>query len=354
MITKPLVTVLMAVYNGERYLRSTIESILNQTFTDFEFVIVNDGSNDSTVEVIKSYKDHRIILYNNKINLGQTKSWNTGLHIARGKYIARIDAGDVSMPMRLKRQVTYIQKNPEITVVGTSAFRYTDSWKVIDVVHMPNSKLAILQSMFFANPIIHISVLMQREAILHIGGYDERYHVLADYELWSRLLQNNYQLSNLGEILVGYMISPESFSMKNIKGKSFIEASKIIQTNVEKFTSLSISFEQASNIYKMFTFNMNGLSLDEIIDTEKLFIRILKNVNTSKSDIDYFLIKKYIKYVLTHIKEPINKLIFQYVIKSIFAKSFCLFSYLKFFNNLLRLSQSIFWKIKKNLFDFTC
>lgn len=350
---KPLITVLMAVFNGERYIQPTIESILNQIFADFEFVIINDASTDSTAEIIKSYKDARIILFNNATNIGQTKSLNIGLQLARGKYVARTDAGDVSLPMRLERQVTYIQSNPEVTVVSTSAFRYTDSWKVIDVVHMPNSKLAMIQRIFFASPIIHISVLMNRETILHLGGYDENYHIAADYELWSRLLIKNYLIENIREVLVGYMVSQESFSMKNIKGKSFIETSKIIQTNVEKFTDISISFEQASNIYKMFKLNMNGLSLDEIIDTEKLFIRILKNVNTSKSDIDYFLIKKYIKYVLIHMKEPINKLIFQYVIKSIFVKSFCLFSYLKFFNNLLRLSQSIFWKTKKNLFDFT-
>ncbi len=107
----PIVTVLMAVYNGENHLRPTIESILNQTFKDFEFVIVNDGSTNSTSDIIKSYKDPRIVLHDNKTNIGQTKSLNIGLNISRGKYIARTDAGDISLPMRLEKQVKYLENN---------------------------------------------------------------------------------------------------------------------------------------------------------------------------------------------------------------------------------------------------
>lgn len=349
MTKNPLVTVLMAVYNGEKCVKHTIESILNQTFKDFEFLIVNDGSTDRTLDVIRSYKDERIIIHNNEINMGQTKSLNIGLRLACGKYLARIDAGDVSMPKRLERQVTYIENNPGITVFGTSAFRYNDSRKVIDVVHMPKSPFAMLQRIFFTSPLVHVSVLMNREKILHIGGYDENYEILADYELWSRLIQNNYRLANIREVLVGYMVSPESVGAKNLKGKSDIEAIKIIQSNVNKLTNLSISLEQATNLCKLFTHNMSEMSLNEIISTENLFINIFKCVNASKSDANWFLIRNHIKYVLQNIRKPTEKSIFQYTIKSIISKIGCLFTPKRFSDNLLQLYQSMLWRNMKTL-----
>lgn len=104
----PMVTVLMAVYNGGDSLRPTIESILGQTYKDFEFLIINDGGTDSSLDVIRSYDDERIILCNNKTNLGQTKSLNIGLRLARGKYVARIDADDFSFPTRLEKQLSIV------------------------------------------------------------------------------------------------------------------------------------------------------------------------------------------------------------------------------------------------------
>ena len=265
----PTVTVLMAVYNGEKHIKPTIESILNQTFKDFEFVIVNDASTDATVDLIESYKDSRIIIHHNKKNVGQTKSLNIGLRLARGKYIARIDAGDVSLPVRLKKQVAYMEKHPEIAILGTSAFRYNDKGRLIDVVHMPDSLDHIIQRIFYASPVIHISAMMKRETILHFGGYDEDYDVLADYQLWSKLLQNNYRISNLREILVGYLVSPESLGAVNSLGRSVVEASRIIRSNVEKIAKMSISDNEATNIYKLLSLNMRGLSFHEILYNEK-------------------------------------------------------------------------------------
>ena len=347
----PTVTVLMAVYDGEKHIGPTIESILNQTFKDFEFVIVNDASTDSTERIIKSYGDSRIVLHNNKSNLGQTKSLNIGLHLARGKYIARTDAGDVSLPMRLEKQVIYIENHPEITVVGASAVRYNDSWRVKDVIHMPNSPKGMLQRMFFASPVVHVSVVMNRETILHLGGYNEDYHILADYELWSKLLQNNCRLSNLREVLVGYMASPESLGAMNIKGKSIIEASRIIQSNVNALTSLSISLSQASNIYELFALDMIEIALNDVIETEKLFTKILKEVNSSKSDIDYFLIRKYMKYLLLNIRRPRDRAKFQHAIRSVCTKAGCLFSFRRLSDSLCRLPLGIVWRSGKRLAD---
>ena len=345
---KPLVTVLMAVYNGEKHLKLTIESILNQTFKDFEFVIVNDGSTDSTADIIKSYKDSRIILHNNKINIGQTKSLNVGLNISKGKYIARTDAGDISLHMRLKKQVKYLENYPEITLLGTSAFRYNEVGKIINVVRMPSSKAAILQRIFFTTPVVHVSVLMRREVILSLGGYDENYHILADYELWSRLLKRRYCLTNLMEILVGYMLSPNSFGEKNAHGKSFGEACKIIQANINKFSNMPISYEQASNIHKMFNFDMEGMTFRDMLDGEKLFTDVLKEMGGSKSDINYLLTRKYLKYLLLNIKKPTDKSKFRYAIRIIFSKGIYLLLSERCLEAPLRLCQSILWRLKKS------
>ena len=115
----PKVAVLMSVYNGEKYLREAINSILSQTFNDFEFLIINDGSTDGTADILKSYTDSRIKIINNEKNIGLTKSLNKGLKIAKGEYIARQDADDISMPERLKEEVAFLEIHKDYAVVGT-------------------------------------------------------------------------------------------------------------------------------------------------------------------------------------------------------------------------------------------
>ena len=118
----PKITVLMSVYNGERYLRESVDSILNQTYTDFEFIIIDDGSTDSTQSIIEEYsaKDKRIITMQNNQRIHLTKSLNLGLKKARGVYIARQDADDISLPERLQTQITYMENNEDIGILGTS------------------------------------------------------------------------------------------------------------------------------------------------------------------------------------------------------------------------------------------
>ncbi len=118
----PRVSVLMSVYNGERFLRDSVESILGQTFTDFEFLILDDGSTDSTCEILEEYanKDARIVLVRNDRNLGLTRSLNKGLRLVRGEYLARQDADDISLPKRLEMQVKFLDAHPEVGVVGSA------------------------------------------------------------------------------------------------------------------------------------------------------------------------------------------------------------------------------------------
>ncbi len=116
---KPRVTVLMSVYNGEKYLREAIDSILNQTFKDFEFLIIDDGSTDSSADIIRSYTDFRIRLIQNEKNIGLTRSLNKGLKLAKGEYIARMDVDDISLPIRFEKQVSFLDKYEDVKLVGS-------------------------------------------------------------------------------------------------------------------------------------------------------------------------------------------------------------------------------------------
>ncbi len=125
----PKVTVLMPVYNAEKYLKTAIESILKQTFSDFELLIINDGSTDGSEEIIRSFNDKRIRLFNNEQNLGIIKTLNKGLNLAKGEYIIRMDADDISLPDRLELQVKYMEENPGIGISGTQARIFGDTKK---------------------------------------------------------------------------------------------------------------------------------------------------------------------------------------------------------------------------------
>ncbi|MDD4353774.1 MAG: glycosyltransferase family A protein, partial [Candidatus Nanoarchaeia archaeon] len=132
------ISVIMSAYNTERYIAEAIESILNQTFKDFEFIIIDDGSTDDSLKIIKRYvkKDRRIKLIHNKKNIGLTKSLNKGLKIAKGQYIARMDADDISLPQRFQIQYDFLEKNKDIFLIGTTAFLIDDKGDRLGRAHI--------------------------------------------------------------------------------------------------------------------------------------------------------------------------------------------------------------------------
>src|SRR3990172_12675648 len=170
-MTNPLVTVLMPVYNGGDYLRLSIESILAQTYRDFEFLIINDCSTDNSMETISSFNDERIVLHTNAFNMGQTKSLNIGLRMARGKYIVINDADDLSLPQRIEKQLDFILKHPEYVVVGTSSFIMDRSGTIKRVFRKPTDQRQIFLGILSDTPLIHGSIIMVKEVILAHGGY---------------------------------------------------------------------------------------------------------------------------------------------------------------------------------------
>ena len=194
----PKISVIMSVYNGEKYLREAIESILNQTFTDFEFIIVNDGSTDNSLEIIKSYNDERIKIINNEKNIGLTKSLNKALAQARGEYIARQDADDISLPSRFEEQIKYLEEHPDVVLLGTSSYNIDESGKII------GKKIALAKptmgNLFKENQFIHGSVMFKKEVVDELGYYNELFNYSQDYELWLRIA-NHYPVRNLTQRL---------------------------------------------------------------------------------------------------------------------------------------------------------
>lgn len=182
----PLITVLMSNYNGEKYLREAIESVLCQTYRYFEFIIIDDASADSSLNIIKQYHDERIILIINKKNTGLAGSLNSALDIAHGKYIARMDSDDICFPYRLKDQCDFMECHPEVGLCGGSVEWFGDltTKDVPFYVHEPELKAAML----FNSPISH-SAVMIRASLLgqHHLRYDSSFTQAQDYDLWARI-----------------------------------------------------------------------------------------------------------------------------------------------------------------------
>lgn len=205
-----IISVLMPVYNPGSYLRGAIDSILNQTFSDFEFLIINDGSTDESLDIIASYSDPRIKVINNQKNLGLSPSLNRAAMMARGKYLARMDADDVTLPDRFQRQVSYLEKHSEVGVLGGS-IRIIDERgdMLLQVPPVPYEPIAVQWEMLFRNPMIHPTIMMRRGLYQQVGGYASARILSEDYDLWRRLIKIT-QLANLREVIHYYRMHPGS------------------------------------------------------------------------------------------------------------------------------------------------
>lgn len=206
MSRQPLVSILMSVHNDLRYLRESIDSILNQTFGDFEFILIDDGSTDGSGSFLKNLSDPRVKLIVNASNIGLTASLNLGLKIARGKFLARMDADDISEPLRLERQVEFLEAHPQIGIVGCSRHLIDEEGKTTAIAPALEDDLAIRWKCLMGNPFAHPTVMIRRQVLLdHSLQYDPSFRTAQDYELWTRLLPCT-QAANLPETLLRYRL----------------------------------------------------------------------------------------------------------------------------------------------------
>jgi glycosyltransferase involved in cell wall biosynthesis len=186
---KPRVTVLTTVYNGLPYLSEAIESILNQTYTDFEFLIIDDASTDGSQECINSFTDPRIRVSKNEKNIGQVPSLNKGLQLARGKYIARLDQDDVSLPNRLEEQIGFLEEHLDISIICSWEHSIdSDGRKVRDWKSVLKNYGDFLGTILIGKcPVWHPSVMFKKEVVMKLDGFDTSYAPAEDYELWKRI-----------------------------------------------------------------------------------------------------------------------------------------------------------------------
>lgn len=203
-MNRPKVTVLMPVYNAKNYVREAVDSILNQTFRNFELLIINDGSVDTTQSILSSYKDPRIRIITHKKNMGIVRCLNEGLSLAQSTYIARMDADDIALPSRLEKQVAFMDKHPGIAVCGTWLKAIFDTkseiWKV------PVSHNEIQSLMLFHDAVFHPTVMMRIEIIKKYNfQYKTTYPYAEDYELWLRMMGRS-RFANTPEVLLLHRI----------------------------------------------------------------------------------------------------------------------------------------------------
>ncbi|MBD3883572.1 glycosyltransferase [Phormidium tenue FACHB-886] len=214
----PTISVLMSVYNSERYLREAVESILRQTFTDFEFLIVDDGSTDRSLDILQAYaaQDPRIVLISRE-NRGLTQTLNELVSRSSGKFLARMDADDVALPERFADQVAFLNQHPQVVCLGT-AQEWIDGEGEILMHCSPAADNDEIQAHMLAgrNYFCHPSVMMRRQAVVTVGGYDISLQSAQDLDLWLKLGEIG-KLANLQKVLMRYRIHAGSVTEKRIK-----------------------------------------------------------------------------------------------------------------------------------------
>ncbi|MDO9406424.1 MAG: glycosyltransferase family A protein [Polaromonas sp.] len=207
---------ILPLYNGESYLHAAVDSVLTQSFSLFELIIINDGSRDGSGDIVRQYADPRI-RYLEQSNQGLAATLNRGISLASGKYIARQDQDDLFKPERLQRQVEMMEAHPELALVGTAAEVWEGGVCTDRVLRHPSDGGTLLFESLFDNRFVHSSVMLRRSALLEVGGYstDSNRQPPEDYELWSRMMRH-YRLANLPDVLTGYREVAGSMSRSGV------------------------------------------------------------------------------------------------------------------------------------------
>jgi glycosyltransferase involved in cell wall biosynthesis len=270
---KPNVTVLMPVFDGERFLQESISSILNQTYQDFEFLIINDGSTDSSVNIINFYKnkDSRIKLINNCKNIGLVPTLNQGLKLACGKYIVRMDCDDISLPNRLMSQVKFMEVNPDIVVSG--------GWiktigKPSKTLKYPNDPVTIKAQLIFDCPIAHPTVILRSDIIKNEFSYSEEYSHAEDYDLWIRV-SKKFKVANLNQVILRYRRHQNQVTYKYLQQQSSLSLK--LRTSLLKELGIILTISEMKLHQEICTFNFQKSR--EFLDKAHFWLCKLEKAN---------------------------------------------------------------------------
>lgn len=228
----PQISVVMSVRNDERYLRASVESILNQTYTDFEFIIFDDCSTDRSLEILRAYTDPRLRIIANDRNLGLTRNLNKGLVLSRGKYIARQDSDDVSLPSRFQEQIARLEADRDLAVIGAWVTFIDGQGNALLTYETPTGPTRIYRDLEIKNCVVHPSVMFRREAVLSLGGYDESFVYAQDYELWLRVSEL-FGIDNLPRVLLNYRVHEGQITSRKL-GKQWVFSHRARQSALRR------------------------------------------------------------------------------------------------------------------------
>ncbi len=292
--SQPLISVIMSVYNGEIYLKDAIESILNQTYKNIEFIIINDGSLDQSFEIIKRYKkiDSRIIIENNIENKGLIYSLNKGIDLSQGKYIARMDADDISEKNRLEEQVVFLEKNKDIAMCSTYIKIFKDNMKYLTKKFKTNTNYENIKiKLLFRNYIAHPTVMIRKDIIKKYNlMYNEKHKGMEDYGLWIKLV-NIEKIVTLPKYLLKYRFLNSSITttslkkIDNYKKTLFLifkeEFNKSFPNFSDKEISIHTEISMQNNLQNNFDFTLED-KLNYLIKLKEI------NYQQKKYQIDLF------------------------------------------------------------------
>ena len=309
----PLVSVIMSVYNGEKYLVQAIDSILNQTYQNFEFIIIEDCSTDNSLDILEEYakKDSRIKIIKKEKNIGIKgfiKNLNLGISIAKGKYIARMDADDISLPERFQKQVDFLENNPEITLLGAQLNLINEQNKITGEAIGALQHRDIVKKITSQIQLFHPVIMFRKDQNIQ---YREKFIYCEDYDLYLNLITQGKKLANINEKLLHYRILESSISRK---GDNFVK--KLMVEKALYFYKLRK--ENGQDLYETFNneevLEINNFEFKNKI--EELFFALETAIKLNKKEKIVLLIKKIKKHY------PKEKIPFKYVLLSSVPLSF--------------------------------
>ncbi|MBR5505795.1 MAG: glycosyltransferase [Clostridia bacterium] len=287
------VSVIMSVYNGEAYLAEAIESIINQTFQNWELIVINDCSTDSTAQILADFaqKDARVKVHPNEVNLRLPTSLNKAISLCSGKYIARMDADDISLPGRLENQYKFMEENPDVSLSSCRFMTVKNGVYASGGAGGRCDSDAIKAMLLVANPILHPGVIAKAEVMKEFC-YDTTLTCTEDLELWTRLAMANHKMKILPECLLIYRLHDKQITSTTLE-RQHTEVLKIQQ---KYYSSLLQSMdEDMQKFYISGVYFKENASIDRFVKYAK-WLRSIANENFDKKSIDYALFEILAEY----------------------------------------------------------
>lgn len=286
-----VITVLMPVYNAEKYLKKAIESILNQTYENFDFLIIDDGSTDTSGAIIKSFNDTRITFLKNEGNMGIVRTLNKGLTLIDSDYICRMDSDDIAVPERLEEQLKYMESHPEVAVSGSSILKFNDQGNQ-HILKVRTDSKRLKTHLLFDNALMHPTVIMRNSILKKYGfSYDESHVAMEDYGLWQKVSLVS-ELGNIDDVLLKYRENDEGISQK-AKKDAEKRNSAFINVYLHYFALLGIGLKEREVVlYRQFISGDGDLKKsDWLLQLAHVLNEIVESLDKENFDINYLRVK---------------------------------------------------------------